>query len=67
MKVQKNPIGVFDSGYGGLTILTELVKELPQYDYLRKMCWNDRVKGHRLRTVKLRGQISQGLVLPINH
>lgn len=28
------PIGVFDSGYGGLTILKEIVKELPQYDYL---------------------------------
>lgn len=30
----KGPIGVFDSGYGGLTILKELVKELPQYDYI---------------------------------
>lgn len=28
------PIGVFDSGFGGLTVLKELVKELPQYDYL---------------------------------
>ena len=28
------PIGVFDSGYGGLTILKEFVNELPQYDYL---------------------------------
>jgi glutamate racemase len=28
------PIGVFDSGYGGLTILKEIVKELPQYDYI---------------------------------
>jgi glutamate racemase len=28
------PIGVFDSGYGGLTVLREFVKELPQYDYL---------------------------------
>ncbi|NVK64039.1 MAG: glutamate racemase [Flavobacteriales bacterium] len=28
------PIGVFDSGYGGLTILSELRKRLPQYDYL---------------------------------
>lgn len=28
------PIGVFDSGYGGLTILKELVNELPQYDYI---------------------------------
>ncbi len=29
-----NPIGVFDSGYGGLTVLRELIVELPQYDYL---------------------------------
>ena len=32
--VNKAPIGVFDSGYGGLTVLKELVKILPQYDYL---------------------------------
>jgi len=30
----KQPIGVFDSGYGGLTILNELLKELPEYDFL---------------------------------
>ena len=30
----KTPIGVFDSGYGGLTVLREIVKELPQFDYL---------------------------------
>ena len=28
------PIGVFDSGYGGLTILREIRNLLPQYDYL---------------------------------
>src|SRR6186713_2940581 len=28
------PIGVFDSGYGGLTVLKELVARLPQYDYI---------------------------------
>ncbi|MEO5999309.1 MAG: glutamate racemase [Chitinophagaceae bacterium] len=28
------PIGVFDSGYGGLTILKEIVTSLPEYDYL---------------------------------
>ena len=28
------PIGVFDSGFGGLTILKELKERLPQYDYL---------------------------------
>ncbi|GAB3718318.1 glutamate racemase [Spirosoma flavus] len=28
------PIGVFDSGYGGLTVLREIVRKLPQYDYI---------------------------------
>ena len=28
------PIGVFDSGYGGLTILKEIRRALPQYDYV---------------------------------
>ncbi len=30
----KAPIGIFDSGYGGLTILKEVVNQLPNYDYL---------------------------------
>ena len=29
-----HPIGVFDSGYGGLTVLRSIVDKLPQYDYL---------------------------------
>ena len=28
------PIGIFDSGYGGLTILDSIRRQLPQYDYL---------------------------------
>ena len=28
------PIGVFDSGYGGLTILKEIRAALPEYDYI---------------------------------
>ena len=28
------PVGVFDSGYGGLTILSEIRKALPDYDYI---------------------------------
>ena len=28
------PIGVFDSGYGGLTILRQIRKLMPQYDYV---------------------------------
>ena len=28
------PIGIFDSGYGGLTVMKEITQQLPQYDYL---------------------------------
>jgi len=28
------PIGVFDSGYGGLTILNAIRQQMPQYDYI---------------------------------
>jgi len=34
MEASIGPIGVFDSGYGGLTILEEFRKKLPEYDYL---------------------------------
>src|SRR6478735_3817034 len=34
IQMQAGPIGVFDSGYGGLTVLKELKAHLPQYDYL---------------------------------
>jgi glutamate racemase len=30
----QQPIGIFDSGYGGLTILKDIVDKLPQYDYI---------------------------------
>jgi glutamate racemase len=30
----KSPIGVFDSGYGGLTVLKEIRRKLPEYDFL---------------------------------
>jgi len=34
MIARKGPIGVFDSGYGGLTILEDFIRILPSYDYL---------------------------------
>ena len=41
----------------------------PQYEFLRKSSYKvmaDGTEGFRLRTVKLRGQISQGLLLPLS-
>ena len=34
MEQHKESIGVFDSGYGGLTILKEIVRKLPEYNYV---------------------------------
>ena len=32
--MSNNPIGVFDSGFGGLTVLREITRVLPEYDFL---------------------------------
>src|SRR5690606_28643013 len=32
--VDKQPIGIFDSGYGGLTIFKSIVQQLPEYDFV---------------------------------
>lgn len=39
----------------------------PEFEFLRKSCYAkmDDKEGFRLRTVKLRGQLSQGLVIPL--
>ena len=34
MQQKQGPIGVFDSGYGGLTVLKEFVNILPAYDFI---------------------------------
>lgn len=30
----KTPIGIFDSGYGGLTVMKSIMSKMPQYDYV---------------------------------
>lgn len=32
--MKQGPIGIFDSGYGGLTVMNEIVRVLPEYNYL---------------------------------
>lgn len=34
MSTEAKPIGVFDSGYGGLTVFKEILAALPEYDYI---------------------------------
>ena len=45
--------------------IDSLLPEIPEFEFLRKGCWNDSLKKFRLKTIKLRRQISQGLALPI--
>src|SRR5690349_17450780 len=32
--ISDSPIGIFDSGYGGLTVFKEIAQRLPRYDYI---------------------------------
>jgi glutamate racemase len=32
--LNNKPIGIFDSGYGGLTVFRSILNQLPQYDYI---------------------------------
>ena len=41
----------------------------PEFEFLRKSCYkklSDGKEGFRLRTIKLRGQLSQGLIMPLD-
>jgi len=53
---------------GGFIVYFEVDSLLPvkeQYEFLRKSCFNSRLNGFRIKTIKLRGQISQGLAIPV--
>ena len=48
--------------------IDSFLPQLPQFEFLAKSsskCMNG-VQGYRLKTIKLRGQISQGLILPLS-
>ena len=58
---------------GDLVVYFEIdsvLPELPEFEFLRKSCYvTDKTSvngsGFRLKTIKLRGQISQGLIIPM--
>lgn len=45
--------------------IDSLLPEIPEFEFLRKSCWNETFKKFRLKTIKLKKQISQGLALPL--
>lgn len=66
------PKGVFNSG--DMVIYFEIdsvIPVLPEFEFLRshsyiKKDWLPKGEGFRIKTLKLRGEISQGLVMPID-
>ena len=53
---------------GDFCVYCEVDSLLPvreEFEFLRKSCFNSRLNGFRIKTVKLRGQISQGIAFPV--
>jgi RNA ligase (TIGR02306 family) len=46
--------------------IDSLLPEDPRYEFLKTSSYRKDLKKYRLRTVKLKGQLSQGLVLPLS-
>ena len=46
--------------------IDSLLPEEPQYEFLRKCCYTSANKGFRIKSMKIRGCLSQGLILPLS-
>lgn len=46
--------------------IDSLLPDEPQYEFLKKSSWNSRYNKIRLKSIKLRGVVSQGLALPLS-
>lgn len=46
--------------------IDSLLPEEPAYEFLRKNCYNSVSKGFRIKTAKMRGCLSQGLIMPLS-
>ena len=43
-----------------------ILPEEPAYEFLRKKCWSPKLKGFRIKPMKMGGVISEGLVMPLS-
>lgn len=58
-----------DFQIGDLCIYIEpdsILPEIEEFEFLRSRCWNEKWKGFRIKTMKMAGIISQGIVFPID-
>ena len=43
-----------------------ILPEKPEFEFLRKRCWSEKYKGFRIRPMKMGGEVSEGLVMPLS-
>lgn len=46
--------------------IDSMLPKHPAFEFLGESCWKEKEQAYRIRTIKLRGQISQGLILPLS-
>lgn len=62
-------VGKDDFKINDLAIYCEynsVLPEWPEYEFLRKRCWNEKWKGFRIRNMKMGGVYSEGIVFPLS-
>lgn len=45
--------------------IDSLLPELPMFEFLKASSWKEKLNAYKLKTIKLKGQVSQGLALPL--
>lgn len=62
-------VGKSEFNVGDLCVYAEpdtLFPPKPEFEFLRKRCWNEKWQGHRIMMMKMSGLVSEGIVLPIS-
>jgi len=47
--------------------IDSMLPKHPAFEFLGESSWKEKEQAYRLKTVKLRGQISQGLIMPLSY
>lgn len=59
--------GAYNAGDLAIYVFYDsILPDRPEFEFLRKRCWSEKYKGHRIRPMKMGNVISEGLVLPLS-
>jgi len=61
-------VGKDDFKAGDFAVYAEadtLLPDKPEFEFLRKRCWNEKWQGHRITCMKMAGVFSEGIAFPL--